>query len=285
MNYQLLTQDILLERYDSLPDEVKDVLNSEEDGKIIRSIGKTQYLNEEKLEVFEQLVGLVLLGFIHTRELAHFISEELFLNFDHSRALVDELDKKIFVSIQKQLEQAYTPLKKEVPKQPEKKSSGLTVSLDFFPGKARKESAIPVKKVPMVETLKPFILHEEKNTVETTPKEERKRFSLPFKFFKSLVAPSQEEKAPTRGEIGIPKTHRVVHYDEARTPVSPSLVPPLKQPYPNAKPIPRSLSGFPRAPSTQPVDPSLIKVPEVNPKVNLEEKPQPRIQGNVIDLR
>lgn len=300
MNYQLLTQDVMLERYDSLSPEVQGVLNSEEDARIIRSIGKTQYLNEEKLEIFEQLVGLALLGFIHTRELAHFISEELFLNFDHSRALVDELEKKIFAPIQGQLERGYSPIKEELPQktasvalQPQK-ITGSKVSLDFFPEKG---GAIIPHKLSVTQQgapagekeIKPFIIHEEKSAVETTPKEERKGFSLPFKFFRSNVSQSQEEKIPTRVEVEIPKPQRVVHYDETKTPVTPVagtgfppvVVPPPKKPDTNAKPLPRSLSGFSREPITPPGAPFLIKVPEVK----LEEKPTPRIEGNVVDLR
>lgn len=288
----------MLERYDSLPESVQGVLNSEEDGRIIRTIGKTQYLNEEKLQIFEQLVGLALLGFIHTRELAHFVSEELFLNFDHSRALVDELEKKIFFPIQKQLEQGYSPLKEEsaqktasaVPQS--QKINGPKVSLDFFPGKSgamtpRAVSVTQQSTSAGEKEIKPFIIHEEKSAVETTSKEDRKGFSLPFRFFKSNMPQSSGERAPARVEVEIPKTQRVVHYDETKTPVTPIAsigfppVTPPQKPNPNAKPLPRSLSGFSRAPTPLSGAPLPIKVPEVK----LEEKPTPRIEGNVVDLR
>lgn len=297
MNYQLLTQDVLLERYESLPESVREVLNSEEDARIIRTVGKTQYLNEEKLQVFEQVVGLALLGFIHTRELAHFISEELFLNFDHSRALVDELEKKIFLPIQKQLEQGYSPVKEEpsqkmVSAMPQsQKITGPKVSLDFFPGKGGvavpRAVSVAQQSVPAGEKeIKPFIIHEEKSAVETTTKEERKGFSLPFKFFKSNVPQSSEERVLTRVEVEIPKTERVVHYNETTSPIPGAGFPPIvtpqsKKPDPTAKPLPRSLSGFSRAPIPQSGTPISIKVPEVR----LEEKPTPRIEGNVVDLR
>ena len=298
MDYSRITEDMILERYQTLPDEIQEVLNSEEENRIVQAIGKTQYLDQPKMETFQLLVGYTLLGFIHTRELAHEISEALFLNFDHSRALVDELEKRLFAPVQKLMEQTYSPLPAEEKQRPSPRSvSGPTVSLNVFP--SSKETAqirpVPVKSEwsPSDNSdIKPFILHEERDVIEKSPASaEKKGFSLPFQFFRSTVAPTQTEKNPTRVEVELPSTRRVVHYSENASPTTPITSPvgappvttqisPMKNPKvdPNLKPSPRSLPGFSKPQQSSPVDFSSLSPKE-------KEKPTPRIQGNMVDLR
>lgn len=301
MDYSRITEDMILERYESLPDSIQEILNSEEERRIVQAIGKTQYLDQPKMASFEILTGYTLLGFIHPRELAHVISEEVFLNFDHSRALVDELEKRLFLPVQKQLEQVYSPLPMEtgavsprsVSSVPRPAPTGPTVSLNVFP---KSMEPAPSRSVPVFSQksssdnteIKPFILHEEKEVVEHAPASGKKGFSLPFQFFRSTVAPSQAEKAPSRGEVELPGINRVVHYSETSTqiPSTPSKVQsstsfsPMNNPKvdPNVKPLPRSLPGFSRPAQNTPVDFSTL-----SPKDR--EKPTPRIQGNIVDLR
>lgn len=301
MDYSRITEDIILERYESLPDEIQEILNSEEERRIAQAIGKTQYLDQKKMETFELLVGFTLLGFIHPRELAHEISEELFLNFDHSRSLVDELEKRLFASVQKQLEQVYTPLPAETEEEiPLRSMSGSTVSLNVFP---KSNEDLSIRSVPVQPQksrsdsaeIKPFILHEEKEIVERMPSSGKKGFSLPFQFFRSSMTSAQNEKNPTRVEIELPSTKRVVHYSENSTPLppmssisitskTPASFPPITNPKvdPNLKPSPRSLPGFPRPTQNVPVDLSGLDPKNTKPG---QEKPTPKIQGNMVDLR
>lgn len=300
MDYSRITEEMILERYESLPESIQEILNSEEERRIVQAIGKTQYLDQPKMASFETLTGYTLLGFIHPRELAHAISEDVFLNFDHSRSLVDELEKRLFLPVQKQLEQIYSPLPTEtgevsprsVPSSPHI-ASGPTVSLNVFPSSSE---TVPSRSVPVASQkstsgnaeIKPFILHEEKEIVERAPASGKKGFSLPFQFFRSTVAPTETEKGPSRGEIELPSTQRVVHYNETSTPLPPTP-PPVKSSTsfslvtspktdPSVKPLPRSLPGFSRPPQNASVDFSALSPKE-------KEKPMPRIKGNVVDLR
>ncbi len=109
MDYSRITEQAINNRYNTVPDELREAADSEQTRKIITDISKSQYLDENKSLVLEQLVALVLLGFISTSELVHELREELFLNHEHARVLANELNNRIFESLKEELVAAYNP--------------------------------------------------------------------------------------------------------------------------------------------------------------------------------
>ncbi len=122
MDYSLITEQAINNRYNTVPEELRDAVDSEQTQKLISNISKTQYLNEEKSLILEQLVALVLLGFMSTNELVHELREQLFLNHEHARVLANELNNRIFESLKEELAAAYNPpaatIEQEAPQPP-----------------------------------------------------------------------------------------------------------------------------------------------------------------------
>ncbi|MEK9168423.1 MAG: hypothetical protein AAB698_01330 [Patescibacteria group bacterium] len=111
MDYSLLTEQQLQKRYYSLPEKLKDILDSENNLKIIHQICRAHQLNDdEKILIIEQLVGLILLGFVSADDLSREISENLHLNHRHSDDIAFEMNRKIFAPIWSEIEKAYSPV-------------------------------------------------------------------------------------------------------------------------------------------------------------------------------
>ncbi|HDH31293.1 MAG TPA: hypothetical protein ENH26_00790 [Candidatus Wolfebacteria bacterium] len=113
MNYSLLTEQQFQKRFNSLPENIKDVLTSENNAETIRRICQSHYLKKEKTLMIEQLIGLVLLGFVPLDKMSQEISENLHLDNKNSNDIADEFDRKIFTPIRDDLEKNYTPLEQE----------------------------------------------------------------------------------------------------------------------------------------------------------------------------
>jgi len=223
MDYSLLTEDILLKRFDSLPDHIQELVSSEQAQKLVVQIGKSHYMSREKIEVLEQIVTLILMGFIHSRNLKREISDRLFLNYDHTIALANDLDQELFREIRLDLEQIYTPIEEEISNQ--KTAREGTGTEKFIPERESSgdaEIVIPIHEEiarPLNEN-GPFMLVEEKFVMGETEKKggKFKDFSKAFSFF----SPKQlsESTSPVRARVETPKEKKVIHYSELRSPIS-----------------------------------------------------------------
>lgn len=111
MDYSLLTEQQLQKRYYSLSRKIRDVLDSENNLKIIHQICRAHQLNDdEKILIVEQLVGLILLGFVSADDLSLEISENIHLNRRHSDDIAFEINRKIFAPIWSEIEKNYSPV-------------------------------------------------------------------------------------------------------------------------------------------------------------------------------
>lgn len=121
MDYSLITEQNIQKRYHSLPEKLRSVLDSEKNAELVNSICNNHYLKDgEKIVIVEQLVALVILGFIEFEELKKEISENLNLNIQHSTDIVSEINKKIFEPVKSDIENNYKPVMSESlpPRQP-----------------------------------------------------------------------------------------------------------------------------------------------------------------------
>jgi hypothetical protein len=99
----------ILDRYDTLPESLKDAGFLPYNTLLIKKIGESNHLTEEKISTISQLVGYVLFGFIHPEDLAKEIRESLNLNPEIANSIADEIDRKIFNPIRTDLEKVYAP--------------------------------------------------------------------------------------------------------------------------------------------------------------------------------
>ncbi|MEK7464572.1 MAG: hypothetical protein AAB617_02215 [Patescibacteria group bacterium] len=309
MDYSLITEEEVSRRFESAPSAISNLLNSADEKKTIDEISRTHYLNEDKRLILEQLVSLVLLGFVSPNELATEMSNEIPLNFHHSRALAKEIDEKVFAFVRDDLKSSYAPPSEDLwEKESEERPEGQEpIILPFAFGPLAKDKApeektgIKMEPGEKASQLKdgPLIIHSEK-----TSGEEKKRSSL-FSFPLNLIKPRTRtgEGASVRAHVEAPK-ERVVHYSELRTPVSPfgkggndsvkftlpektqriEIAPTINTP--EEKPVPIIMEA-PKIPQAKPAPQPNIKGfwrPE-QAKKPVSDKAQPKIEGNTVDLR
>ncbi len=108
----LITEQELDKRFDTLSSKLKDTLTSERSLSVVDQIcKKNNIIDEEKVLIIHQIVGLVILGLIHSYDLGSEINEDLSLeNPKFSNAIAEELNAKVFLSIKTELENNYRPI-------------------------------------------------------------------------------------------------------------------------------------------------------------------------------
>lgn len=228
MDYSIITEEILGERLNSLPVNLRQILESPDTAKTIERLSREHYLDKERVITLEQLAGLVLMGFISRPELVIEIEENLRLNPKHAGALAKDIASNIFEPVKDDLDATYEPIgepRRETSdfireiKERETKPPEKLISLEDIGGKVGVEGQEQVTAPQAEKETKPLILHEEKPIAEEAKRPLIRGFSLPFKFFRSEKR-GKETKPPAKAKIEVPEeAKRVVHYSELNTPL------------------------------------------------------------------
>lgn len=251
MDYSLITSTKIELRFLNAPDEIKGFLLSDEIPRVIDRIVRTHFLNEDRAVILQQLITLVLLGFISPNDLNFEIAERMFLNHTHANTLAKELEGQFFRPLKDLLEENYKPLSKtgegvvdEI--QPDTEDGvGLEEKTITFAGLG-KGAPEPEEKLPITvsegvsaEVAKteenPFVLQEEKPVAETVgPSLKKFSFSLG-----GFFGPKKKDDIPSEGPVKAKielfgggkedKEKRVVHYSELRTPLGESVFKPTEE--------------------------------------------------------
>ena len=100
----------VLDRWDALPDNLKEALFSESNSNIVWQIGTLNHLPEEKISIMAMIVGAVIFGFLHLDDLTREIQESLNLNPQIANSISREINRKIFAPIRIDLEKIYSPV-------------------------------------------------------------------------------------------------------------------------------------------------------------------------------
>ena len=197
----LITEEVLKKRFDSLPKDLRDALTSERLIDVIRGICVKYHIeDQEKQEILEQIVSFSMLGFLHPYDIASEINDYLQTDPRLSASIVADLDAKIFSSLKASLDQNFSPLLE--PEQPQKtipvpaKSSTQPVSIDELQKNASSSLATPPFK-PFAPTIsKPSNINLGKQT------------SLPPQAISSIAAtqtPLPQNNQEKKAEAQIPK--------------------------------------------------------------------------------
>ncbi|MEK7087354.1 MAG: hypothetical protein AAB958_01485, partial [Patescibacteria group bacterium] len=144
MDYSLITEQQLQKRLYTLPNNLKDVLDSENNIEVMRKICKAHFLDEEKTLIVEQLIGLILLGFVLIDEFSQEISRNLHLNKKHSDDIAREISNRIFASIKNDLEKAYSPINLS---SETKIKDGVLSEESVLPAKISEEHIVDLRKL------------------------------------------------------------------------------------------------------------------------------------------
>lgn len=195
----------IIERYNSLAEELKEALFSGTTSDIISRICDFYHLSDEKADALTLLVGDVLMGFTHYNDFSKALAEKMGGNIMVAQSIGKEIDREIFLPLRKFLREVYQSISKE--------------ALLASEVKIEKESEIPSfvpKPTPVVapikSTLEPIASKEpaasEKQEVQ--PETVKRRSFLPFfKFKKSesdgsglgasapIIIGKQDEVKPT----------------------------------------------------------------------------------------
>lgn len=112
MDYSNLTTKDLETRYNYLPSRIKAIFDGVDINLKLNKICEDNHVTDEekKISVF-QLTGMVLLGVLHTDDLAGEIDKYLSLNnYKFSKAFAEEITKKIFEPVRSEIEKNYRPI-------------------------------------------------------------------------------------------------------------------------------------------------------------------------------
>ncbi len=94
---------IIKERLELIPQQVKDLVLKEHWRKEVENIGKQHFLNEENLALLENEVFLVLLCFEPRSDLGDNIKNELMLDTDTAKLIAEKVDKNVLNEVITQL--------------------------------------------------------------------------------------------------------------------------------------------------------------------------------------
>lgn len=232
-----VSQSQALQRWDTLPQELREALYSEKFSAVVWQAGKNAHIPEEKMGEIAKVIGYIFLGFLHPEDAAQEIRDRLGVDPKLAVALAEEFLRKMFGGYRNLLDQIYAPPGRE----PREKAAALPISISSITPRMvdmtaetqetksegqRTEneniktpfSEAPVPKPPTQDSRQkspaPFMLHEE---AESKPIERpsESRFELKKEFFKRFTQSSKEAgqtgpamppprpPRPARIEIGV----------------------------------------------------------------------------------
>ena len=147
----LITEQELDKRFNTLSSKLKETLTSERVLSVVDQIcKKNNIVDEEKVAIVHQIVGLVILGLIHSYDLASEINNALSLNNPKfSNDIAEELNAKVFLQIKSELENNYRPINSAAPEKMTPSPSAKIIS---------PEATLPIAAPSPALTVKPTTL-------------------------------------------------------------------------------------------------------------------------------
>lgn len=283
----------LVKKYEALPPKLKEVIESSSVFEKVSQICQKYVLNDEDVQVLTSAIGLVILGLLPPHDLFQEINEYVEVNEKVLTEVIREINRQILFPLHEELEKLYrlsthieetvkieeikkpepsSPPPIKTPEQEQKIEVKIPKATPVVPTPAPTINQPPVETETATGEPKPFVLHEEKplGQEKTTPS---RTFSFPFKIFPAK--PKTETAPPVKARLeGLEESsQRVVHYSELRTPFEAADV----SPQPQKEEI-INLETFTREtkPETK---------PETKAEVKTDEKNQPKIDGNIVNLK
>ncbi len=105
-----ITQQQTEDRYETLPQALKDALFSVVNAEEIWRIGEAHHLNEEKIPQLADITGDVIMGFLHPDDLRRELQEVLGIDIRIAASISREVNKRIFYPIRDEIRKVYTPV-------------------------------------------------------------------------------------------------------------------------------------------------------------------------------
>jgi len=145
----------VLDRWDSLTDNLREALCSEQNADILWHVCQSQHLSEDKIGIVAILAGDVIMGFAHPEDLAKEIKNELNLNPAIAETIAAEINRKIFIPIKSELEKVYSPVTAEnIAAKPTEAAQSVPSSEEVLDLRKYKELPKPPQVQPASEIVK-----------------------------------------------------------------------------------------------------------------------------------
>lgn len=103
------TPEQLEERYQKLPEELKDALFSVETTKLIDRIRKENKFSEKDAEKLAELVGRVLIGILPPKEFEESLKAELGIPAKSAKKIAETINSQVFDPVKESLTKLYKP--------------------------------------------------------------------------------------------------------------------------------------------------------------------------------
>lgn len=104
-----VSKSIVLQRWDMLPDNLREGLSSEENSSFLERLAKSENLPANKFKIFSKLAGYVMLGFIHPDDLGKELQDNLHVPFQTAKNIETALKEKVFNLYSEDLQKIYSP--------------------------------------------------------------------------------------------------------------------------------------------------------------------------------
>ena len=101
------------EKFDALPEALKDALFSVYNAEEIRRIGTSQFLSPERISLLARITGRVIMGFIHEDDFVKAVKDDLGLPAETAGLIAREIDRKILFPLKDDIRKVYEPLGEE----------------------------------------------------------------------------------------------------------------------------------------------------------------------------
>ncbi len=102
------TQDQIFERLETLPDEIFDLIFSPKSSQINKKIFEKNHLPEDKREIALELMGLILMGFLHPEDFVDEFQKESLLPLEYCKSFFNDINNQIFEPVKDILKKIYT---------------------------------------------------------------------------------------------------------------------------------------------------------------------------------
>ncbi len=113
-----IPQEIVLERWDTLPNNLKDELVSEPNSNFLWKTCEAEHIPDERIYDAARIVSYVLLGFLHPGDLGEELAEALTINRQVADSIARAVNDRILNPLKDELDEIYEPPSKLAPPVP-----------------------------------------------------------------------------------------------------------------------------------------------------------------------
>src|SRR3989344_8458457 len=102
-----IDEEAIFQRYESLPDDLKDALMGVTTADAIYEVGRKADLNVEKIGELDEEVGLIILGFTPSANFISDLKTILGINEEKATEIASEINERVFLSIRESLKRLH----------------------------------------------------------------------------------------------------------------------------------------------------------------------------------